>query len=132
MRRARTALWLPLPYRARRALLFNRKSFLPIFVPASFCASVGAASKAARHVLSPSNVSIAATVLVPGTALALPLYFLFSAMGLADTYAAVLIPFMVVPLIPGIVKSVMMQSNFCLPLRINSSAVLPSFAVVTW
>lgn len=40
---------------------------------------------------------VLAGVLVPGTALALPLYFLFSAMGLANTYAAVLIPSMVSP-----------------------------------
>ncbi|MFJ6791424.1 carbohydrate ABC transporter permease [Streptomyces angustmyceticus] len=40
---------------------------------------------------------VLAGVLVPGTALALPLYFLFSAMGLADTYGAVLIPSAVSP-----------------------------------
>ncbi|MEV7469428.1 carbohydrate ABC transporter permease [Streptomyces kronopolitis] len=40
---------------------------------------------------------VLAGVLVPGTALALPLYFLFSALGLANTYAAVLIPSMVSP-----------------------------------
>src|SRR4029077_18773520 len=45
--------WSPQPYRARRALLFKTKSFLPIFNPASCCASVGAASSATRHVLSP-------------------------------------------------------------------------------
>src|SRR5215470_15038493 len=39
------------------ALRFIKKSFWPIFVPAFFCASVGAASNATRHVLSPSKVS---------------------------------------------------------------------------
>ncbi|MGW2410156.1 carbohydrate ABC transporter permease [Streptomyces sp. NPDC001739] len=40
---------------------------------------------------------VLAGVLIPGTALALPLYFLFSAMGLANTYWAVLIPSVVSP-----------------------------------
>lgn len=40
---------------------------------------------------------VLAGVLIPGTALALPLYFLFSAMGLSNTYWAVLIPSMVSP-----------------------------------
>jgi multiple sugar transport system permease protein len=40
---------------------------------------------------------VLAGVLIPGTALALPLYFLFSTMGLADTYWAVLIPSVVSP-----------------------------------
>ncbi|WP_043264095.1 carbohydrate ABC transporter permease [Streptomyces sp. CT34] len=40
---------------------------------------------------------VLAGVLIPGTALALPLYFLFSAMGLANTYWAVLVPSMVSP-----------------------------------
>ncbi|UNO42403.1 carbohydrate ABC transporter permease [Streptomyces sp. MST-110588] len=40
---------------------------------------------------------VLAGVLIPGTALALPLYFLFSGMGLADTYWAVLIPSAVSP-----------------------------------
>ncbi|WP_438488306.1 carbohydrate ABC transporter permease [Streptomyces sp. S186] len=40
---------------------------------------------------------VLAGVLIPSTALALPLYFLFSALGLADTYAAVLIPSVVSP-----------------------------------
>ncbi|QHC21510.1 carbohydrate ABC transporter permease [Streptomyces sp. GS7] len=40
---------------------------------------------------------VLAGVLIPGTALALPLYFLFSAMGLANTYWAVLVPSTVSP-----------------------------------
>ncbi|MFE7117283.1 carbohydrate ABC transporter permease [Streptomyces sp. NPDC057654] len=40
---------------------------------------------------------ILAGVLIPGTALALPLYLLFSEIGLADTYWAVLLPSMVSP-----------------------------------
>ncbi|MFF8372913.1 carbohydrate ABC transporter permease [Streptomyces lydicus] len=40
---------------------------------------------------------VLAGVLIPGTALALPLYFLFSSMGLADTYWAVLVPSTVSP-----------------------------------
>lgn len=40
---------------------------------------------------------VLAGVLIPGTALALPLYFLFSAMGLSNTYWAVLIPSTVSP-----------------------------------
>ncbi|MFI1201746.1 carbohydrate ABC transporter permease [Streptomyces sp. BHT-5-2] len=40
---------------------------------------------------------VLAGVLIPSTALALPLYFLFSALGLADSYAAVLIPSVVSP-----------------------------------
>ena len=40
---------------------------------------------------------VLAGVLIPGTALALPLYLLFSAMGLANTYWAVLIPSTVSP-----------------------------------
>ncbi|AOP46173.1 carbohydrate ABC transporter permease [Streptomyces lydicus] len=40
---------------------------------------------------------VLAGVLIPGTALALPLYFLFSAMGLADTYWAVIVPSTVSP-----------------------------------
>ncbi|MFF2851579.1 carbohydrate ABC transporter permease [Streptomyces sp. NPDC058001] len=40
---------------------------------------------------------VLAGVLVPATALALPLYFLFAAVGLADSYAAVLIPSVVSP-----------------------------------
>ncbi|MFI1301468.1 carbohydrate ABC transporter permease [Streptomyces noursei] len=40
---------------------------------------------------------VLAGVLIPSTALALPLYFLFSALGLANTYAAVLIPSVVSP-----------------------------------
>jgi multiple sugar transport system permease protein len=41
--------------------------------------------------------AVLAGVLIPGTALALPLYFLFSAMGLSNTYWAVLIPSVVSP-----------------------------------
>lgn len=40
---------------------------------------------------------VLAGVLIPGTALALPLYFLFSAMGLSNTYWAVLVPSVVSP-----------------------------------
>lgn len=40
---------------------------------------------------------VLAGVLIPGTALALPLYFLFSAMGLSNTYWAVLVPSTVSP-----------------------------------
>ncbi|WP_078624206.1 carbohydrate ABC transporter permease [Streptomyces monomycini] len=40
---------------------------------------------------------VLAGVLIPGTALALPLYFLFSTMGLANTYWAVLLPSIVSP-----------------------------------
>ncbi len=40
---------------------------------------------------------VLAGVLIPGTALALPLYFLFSSMGLSNTYWAVLIPSVVSP-----------------------------------
>ncbi len=40
---------------------------------------------------------VLAGVLIPGTALALPLYLLFSELGLANTYAAVLIPSTVSP-----------------------------------
>ncbi|MEU3543875.1 carbohydrate ABC transporter permease [Streptomyces paromomycinus] len=40
---------------------------------------------------------VLAGVLIPGTALALPLYFLFSTMGLANTYWAVLLPSVVSP-----------------------------------
>ncbi|MFH8405980.1 carbohydrate ABC transporter permease [Streptomyces sp. NPDC018019] len=40
---------------------------------------------------------VLAGVLIPGTALALPLYFLFSSMGLANTYWAVLVPSVVSP-----------------------------------
>ncbi|WP_435241035.1 carbohydrate ABC transporter permease [Streptomyces cucumeris] len=40
---------------------------------------------------------VLAGVLIPGTALALPLYLLFSELGLANTYAAVLIPSVVSP-----------------------------------
>jgi multiple sugar transport system permease protein len=40
---------------------------------------------------------VLAGVLIPGTALALPLYLLFSEMGLANTYWAVLIPSVVSP-----------------------------------
>ncbi|OMI37863.1 putative integral membrane transport protein [Streptomyces sparsogenes DSM 40356] len=40
---------------------------------------------------------VLAGVLIPGTALALPLYLLFSEMGFANTYASVLLPSMVSP-----------------------------------
>ncbi|MEU7242585.1 carbohydrate ABC transporter permease [Streptomyces sparsogenes] len=40
---------------------------------------------------------VLAGVLIPGTALALPLYLLFSEMGFANTYASVLLPGMVSP-----------------------------------
>lgn len=41
--------------------------------------------------------TVLAGVLIPGTALALPLYFLFSKMGLANTYWSVLLPSVVSP-----------------------------------
>ena len=51
----------------------------------------------AAAAMKTTSIRLATGVLIPSTALALPLYFLFSALGLADSYAAVLIPSVVSP-----------------------------------
>jgi hypothetical protein len=51
----------------------DREAGLDGCVPASFCASAGAASKAARHVLSPSNVSRLSRIAVTTLAMTLEL-----------------------------------------------------------
>src|SRR6266550_6279093 len=63
--------WSPQPYRARRALRFSKRSFLPMFVPASFCASVGAAIGGPRAVLLPSNASKLSRIAVTTLAMTL-------------------------------------------------------------
>lgn len=99
----------PIDY-LRRVLTYDDGIYVRWFANSLMYAGVGAVaatllSAAAGYALAkfpfPGRESvfnvILAGVLIPGTALALPLYLLFSEMGLANTYAAVLLPSVVSP-----------------------------------